>query len=73
MDSKLESILKRISGKSVLKVSNDLRGDLELDSFKLMELTVEIHEAFSVDLGLKAMAGHKFETIEDIVKALELS
>ncbi len=65
----LESLLQRISGLSrAIGRTESLRDDLGLDSFRLMELAVGVHELFGIDLGLLANSGEVFESVSDISK-----
>ncbi len=67
--SALEALLKRVSGQArAVTPSDSLRDDLELDSFRLMELAVLVHESFGVDLGQLANQGEPFVTVADIAK-----
>lgn len=67
----LESLLRALSGLATpIELSQSLRDDLHLDSFRLLELTVLIHERFGVDLGLLAARGEVFLTVQDLTKHL---
>ena len=67
----LEALLKRVSGRTAaISMQASLRDDLDLDSFRLMELAVSVHETFGVDLGQLANQGEPFVTVADLAKHL---
>lgn len=45
--------------------------DLGLDSFSVIELTFAIEEAFDVEVPYNANSAEKFETVNDLVQAVE--
>ncbi len=58
-----------MSGLSVaIDPTSSLRDDLSLDSFRLMELAVAVHETFGVDLGQLANQGEAFGSVGDIAR-----
>ena len=64
-----EALLRRVSGLArPMAPTDSLRDDLHLDSFRLMELAVAIHETFGVDLGLLANSGEVFDSVGDIAR-----
>ncbi len=65
----LEAVLRRVSNLSrAIEPSESLRDDLGLDSFRLMELAVMIHETFGIDLGELANRGEAFNTVNDLAR-----
>jgi len=51
-----------------MQPGDSLRDDLYLDSFRLLELAVAIHETYGVDLGLLANSGEVFDSVGDIAR-----
>jgi len=64
-----EALLRRVSGLGrAMQPGDSLRDDLYLDSFRLLELAVAIHETYGVDLGLLANSGEVFDSVGDIAR-----
>ena len=71
MDSKIVQIFKNLNPKiAVLESSMRLREDLHLDSVLLIQLAIDIHNQFGIDLGEKADQGKVFKTVGDIIACL---
>jgi len=69
---RLEVILKKLGVKVNLQPTMHLRDNLNLDSLKLMKLTILINEEFGVNLGILAEEKNlRFDTIQDILAALQ--
>ncbi|TAK49312.1 MAG: acyl carrier protein [Xanthobacteraceae bacterium] len=45
--------------------------DLGLDSFSVIELTFAIEEAFDIEVPYNANSAEKFETVNDLIQAVE--
>jgi len=69
MEGEVLTLLRRHLGAEV-RPADRLIEDLGLDSFRFMELVVELDAAFGVDLGLALAEGVRFLTIEDITRAV---
>jgi acyl carrier protein len=71
MKDRVIRLLQNLSKVEQISMEDDLFNTLKLESVQLMDLTVSLHDMFGVDLGQMAMEGRSFQTVADIVSAIE--
>ena len=66
-----EIICKTIKKNIVIHEQMTLKEDLQIDSVNLVQLSIEIHEKFGIDLGEKVDQGFSVNTVKDLLLCLE--
>lgn len=70
MKEELIDLIQKLSSQKVMNLEQSLTRDLRLDSVSLVQVAVNVHEKFGVDIGEKVDQGHKIETVGDILNCL---
>ena len=66
MNEKLQEILQKRTQTKVIDESQSLHDDLGIDSLGLVELMLDIEEAFDVTLDESALDPAKLRTVQDL-------
>ncbi len=68
----LSDIICKVIKKNIeINEQMSLKQDLKIDSVNLVQLSIEIHEKFGVDLGEKVDQGFSVSTVKDLLLCLE--
>lgn len=70
MKEDLINLIQKLTSQKVMNLEQSLTRDLRLDSVSLVEVAVQVHEKFGVDIGEKVDKGHKIETVGDLLNCL---
>lgn len=70
MKEQLIDLIQKLSTQKVSNLEQSLTKDLRLDSVALVQIAVQVHEVFGVDIGEKVDQGQKIETVGDILLCL---
>lgn len=70
MKDELIDLIQKLSSQKVLNLEQSLTRDLRLDSVSLVQVAVNVHEKFGVDIGEKVDQGYKIDTVGDILHCL---
>ncbi len=70
MKDELIDLIQKLSTQKVQNLEQSLTKDLRLDSVALVQVAVNVHEQFGVDIGEKVDQGYKIETVGDILQCL---
>lgn len=71
MKEKIIKILEEITEKTIEDASCDLVAADILDSFDIVELVVELEEAFEVVIDVEMVTPENFRTVDSIIKLME--
>lgn len=67
-NSKVMEIIKKLSGAEEVFESDELQGDLHLDSLALVTLLVDIEEKFNIELKESDMNPFDLITVRDVAE-----
>lgn len=71
MKEKLMKILEEINEEIVEDTSRDLLASGILDSFEIVEMVVELEEAFDIVIDVDLVTPENFRTVDSIIKLME--
>ena len=63
----VKEILCELSGEKTVENTDQLQGDLELDSLMMVTLLVEIEETFKIELDESDMNPYDFDTVQNVI------
>ena len=67
-NSRVEEIIKKLSGAEVICESDELQGDLHMDSLALVTLLIDIEEQFDIELKESDMNPFDLTTVRDVAE-----
>ncbi len=65
------NILKELSGKEDIQLTDDLQGTVHLDSLELVQLLIEIENEFEIILDESDLNPFSLTTVKDVVDLVE--
>lgn len=67
VETKVKGILCELSGKEIIENTDDLQGDLALDSLIMVTMLVEIEEVFGIELNEADMNPFDLSTVQSVI------
>jgi acyl carrier protein len=64
-------ILKDLSAREEIKLTDELQSDLSLDSLGMVTMLIDIEDEFDIELQESDMNPFELETVEDVVALVE--